>query len=507
MFKKVIKNTSLMSSGVLTSRILGYIRDIILAYFFGASAVLEAFLVAFRLPNLFRSIFAEGFSDSVATPVLSEYHDDKSRLFELGNHVFSLFWVVLSVFTVLGVIFSRQLVGLIAFGWHADPVRFELAVSFTRITFVYLLMIGVSSNITSILYVRRLFFVPAFNPVFLNVTFIPGVIFFTKYFPTYILVFCVLVAGLLEVIFPLIFLKREGFFFKFDIKAALRDSQILRMFKLFLPRVWSSINYQLSVFVDTILSSWIAVVGTGGVAALYYANRFIQLPFALVALSLAQVVVVDFSIYHKDGKIEEFKKLFIFSFQSVLLLIIPVSMLYVFLSRAIIDVFYCRGAFGPDLIVPTADFLLYCSLGLTLACLNKLMTTCFYALKDTATPAKATTVTLLVNTAASIALMFPLKVGGIGLGTSIAGLVNFVILYKALVKQVGSFDWQDTREQLFKILSLSLIMALAAEVVWFYLPYNRYVRLSAALLSALVIFIAAGRLWNLKPLDRLWKRD
>ncbi|MFA6282163.1 MAG: lipid II flippase MurJ, partial [Candidatus Omnitrophota bacterium] len=174
MFKKVIKHVSTMTIGTLVSRVLGFIRDILMAKFFGTSDVFEAFLVAFRLPNIFRSIFAEGFTDSVATPVLSEYHSEKEKMFEAGRHLICIFSIILAVFTIFGIFFSKQLVMLTAPGYISNLYKFNLAVSFTRITFFYLLLIGLSSVMISILYSLKKFIVPAYNPVFLNITFIPG---------------------------------------------------------------------------------------------------------------------------------------------------------------------------------------------------------------------------------------------------------------------------------------------------------------------------------------------
>ena len=216
MLKKVIKNTSTLGLGTLSSRVLGFVRDILIASFFGTSAILEAFIVAFRLPNIFRSVFAEGFSYSVATPVLSEHHENKEKIFEIGEHLISLFIVVLFFATLLGIIFAKQLVILAAPGFIANSYKFNLAVSFTRITFVYLFLIGLSSSIISILYSLKKFFIPAINPVFLNISFIVGILFFSRLFENYILAICVVVAGISQLIFPLIFLRKEGFVFKFN---------------------------------------------------------------------------------------------------------------------------------------------------------------------------------------------------------------------------------------------------------------------------------------------------
>jgi putative peptidoglycan lipid II flippase len=503
MFKKVIKDTSTISIGTLVSRILGFIRDILLARFFGASAILEAFLVAFRLPNLFRSIFAEGFTDSVATPVLSEYNKDKTKVFAIGNSLLSISSVILTIFTAVGIIFSRQLVGMIAPGFGADPVRFELAVSFTRLTFAYLLLIGVSSIMTSMLYSLKKFFIPSINPVFLNVTFIPGVIFFSNYFKTYILVYCVLAAGILEVAFPLFSLKRAGFDFKFGLKKALADPVVKRMFKLFIPRVGTSIVYQLNVFVDTIFSSMIGVVGLGGVAAVYYANRLVQFPFALIALSLSQVAVVDLSGYHNEGDIEAFKKLFVFSFQNIIFFIIPISAFFIFLANPVIDVLFRRGEFDAASLAATSSVLFFYSFGLFFFCGVKLLTTCFYSLKDTATPAKIMAISLLVNIVCVVILMYPLKIGGVALGTSIASVVTFILHYVELEKRIGKINWQDTREQLIKIIVISVILGVVCRLLWNTLSGTKYFKMFIILSVSIPGFIIAGWFSGIKHIHYL----
>ena len=454
MFKKVIKNTSLISLGTLSSRILGFIRDVLIARFFGTSDILEAFLVAFRLPNIFRSVFAEGFTDSVATPVLSEYSHDREKLYRVGNHLLCIFFIVLSLATFLGIIFSKYLVMVFAPGYISNLYKFNLAVSFTRITFFYLLLIGVSSAAIAILYALKKFFVPAFNPIFLNITFIPGILFFSSSFKNYILVICVIVAGVLEVIFPFISLAREGFRPKIftkgiysNFKDALGDTAILRMLRLFLPRVWSSIIYHLNVFLDTVFASFTQITGPGALAGIYYANRLIQFPFALIALAIAPVIIVDFSGYHKTGNIVAFKKLFVFSFQNIIFFIIPISFIFIFMPEGIVDTLFRRGEFSYESMRTTSSILFFYSFGLFFFCAIKLLVTSFYSLKDTITPAKTATFSLLVNGISSAILMFPLKIGGVALGTTLAAIFNFILLYYFLVKKIGKIGRASCRER------------------------------------------------------------
>ena len=489
-----------MTTGTLVSRILGFIRDILMAKFFGTSDVFEAFLVSFRLPNIFRSIFAEGFTDSVATPVLSEYHSEKEKIFETGQHLICIFSIILAIFTIIGIVFSRQLVMLTAPGYISNLYKFNLAVSFTRITFFYLLLIGLSSVMISLLYSLKKFIVPAYNPVFLNVTFIPGILFFNGYFKNYILVICVIVAGILEFLFPLFALKGEGFHFQFKIKEAIADPVLKRMFKLFLPRIWSSIVYQLNVFVDTIYASFSQITGVGALAAINYSTRLIQLPFALIVLSITPVVVVDFSKYHKDGNMEDFKKLLVFSLQNIIFFVVPIMIMFLFLPQAIVDVLFKRGEFDASSLQITSSAFFYYSFGIIFMCVNRLLVTSFYALKDTRIPAKTATVGLIMNIILNTILMFPLKVGGLALATSISSVATFILLYRYLIKRIGKIQWADTKEQAIKVFLISILMAVISSLLWSNMPYNKYIKGLTIVVASTTMFISLGLIFKLKQL-------
>ncbi|MFO8053092.1 MAG: lipid II flippase MurJ, partial [Candidatus Omnitrophota bacterium] len=276
MFKQIAKNTTLMGSGTLLSRIFGFVRDVLIASFFGTSAGLEAFLVSFRIPNLFRSIFAEGFSDSVATPVLSSYRKDKEKILEIGQDLICVLSFFLLLFTLFGVIFAKYFVMMVAPGFITQAYKFNLAVSFSQITFFYLFLIGLTSNFISILYAYKKFFIPAISPVFLNICFIGGILLFGRMLGIKVLVFSVLAGGACQLLFAFSAVYRRGFRFKFNLVKALGNSQVIKMFKLFVGRLFSSLIYHLSVLVDTVFSSLTFIVGQGALASIYYANRLIQ---------------------------------------------------------------------------------------------------------------------------------------------------------------------------------------------------------------------------------------
>jgi len=505
MFKKVIKDTSILGLGTFISRVLGFIRDILLAKFFGTSSIFEAFIVAFRLPNLFRSMFAEGFADSVATPVLSGYQKDKFKIFEIGNYLISLFLIILFIFTLLGIVFSKYLVLIIAPGFINQAYKYSLAVSFTRLTFIYLFLIGLSTNITSVLYSLKKFFIPAVTPAFLNISFIVGILFFSRFFEKYILVICVLVAGLLQIIFPLISLKREGFHLRFSFYKSFKDMVIIKMLKLFIPRIWSSIIYHLSVFVDTIFSSLTHIVGQGALAAIYYANRLIQFPLALIALSISRVAIVDLSGYYQEGNIDGFKRLLVFSFQNIIFFVIPISVIFIFLPQGIIDVLFTRGEFDLSSLSITSSVLFFYSFGLFFFCAIKLLVNSFYSLKDTFTPAKTATVSLIVNIILSAILMFPLKVGGVALGSSLAAILNFLLLYQNLIKKIGHIQWGDTKAQFIKVIILSLIIGFISRSLWSVLFLHRYFKMLIILVFIFIIFVTGSSIMGLKQMDYIKK--
>jgi putative peptidoglycan lipid II flippase len=505
-FKKVIRNTSLSSTGTLISRCLGFIRDIILANFFGTLPILEAFLVAFRLPNLFRSIFGEGFADSIAVPILAEYQKDKNRIFGISNNLISLLFIVLSAATLLGVIFSKYLVMLIAPGFLAEPDKFHLAVSFTRVTFFYLLLIGLSVNISAILYSLKKFFIPSVTPAFLNVSFIVGIIFFSRFFENYILVICVVVAGFIQIIFPYVFLKKEGFSLKINFKNPLKDTEIIRMLKLFPPRIWSSVVYHLSVVLDTIFCSFTSIVGQGALVAVHYANRLIQFPLALIVIPISRVIIVDLSSYHKDGNMKDFKKLFVFSFQNIVFFIIPVAIIYLFLSESITDVIFKRGEFNIYSLEITSLVVFCYSFGLFFFCGIKLLVNTFYALKDTFIPAKTTAICLLINGILSAILMFPFKVGGVALGSSLAAMVNCLLLYRALVKKIGKIEWEDSMSQFIKVLMLSIISGASSRILWEVMVFSKYLKILIVIGFILSIFIIGGSILRIKQINYVIKR-
>ena len=504
MFKKILKDSGLVSLGTLVSRISGLVRVIMMAGFFGTSAALEAFIVAFRLPNLFRSVLGEGFRDAVAVPMLSEHHRNEKRFNQLANNLLAISGVLLIAVSVVGAILSRPLVAITAPGFLADREKFELTVSFTRITFFYLFFIGIAVDLDSILSAMQRFFVPAGNPAFLNLSFIVGMLALAGSMKYYALIAGVMLGGIAQVVFPLFALRRAKFKIKLEPKKAFHDPEIKQMGALFAPRVGSSVVYQLNVMVDTIFSSLSQIVGSGALAAITYASTLIQFPLAMVALPLSRVTIVDFARYRSDGNFADFKKLLVFSLDGVVLLIVPVTFVFLFIPDAIIDVIFRRGAFSShDLTVTASVFACY-ALGLLFFCISKLLSSAFYALQETAVPLKSAAWALGINFVLGGVLMFPLKISGVALASSVSGGYSMWYLYKKLVKRLGPLDLSGTRELFFKSCIIGLAMGLAARFAWVFTHgFNRYLAIALVCLVDCAIFAAGLFIFKFKQTQAL----
>ncbi|MDD4294793.1 MAG: murein biosynthesis integral membrane protein MurJ [Candidatus Omnitrophica bacterium] len=505
-FKKIIRNTSYTSIGIFISRILGVVRDIFIANFFGASFILESFLVAFRLPNVFRSILGEGFSDIVVLPVLAEYKNNRERMYELARRLIVILSVVLFVVSALGVLLSRYMVFIIAPGFVADIEKFNLAVLFTRLMFFYLFFIGIASTLNAVLNSVKRFFVPAISGAILNLSFIIGILFFHKSLENWILVICVMTAGVLQMLLPLCFLRKQiirGM--ARDSKGIFKDPDIRRISKLFIPRIWGSAIYQLSVFVDTVLCSFTMIVGPGAIAFIHYVNRFVQLPLAFIAVAISRVTMVDLSFYHKEDDLDKFKELLIFSVENVIFMVLPVTVFYIVFSKLIISVVFEHGAFSALYTAITAKVLISYSFGILFFCLIKIFVNAFYSLKDTMTPVKTSLVSLVFNIVLSGILIFVMGVSGVAVGSSIAALLNCYLLYKCLKIKIGSLDTGYIVYRFTKIFFLSIVAVLIPKFISIFLPANRYWLLVLVLLQISILFFAGGLLLRIKQVEYLKK--
>lgn len=492
-FKNLIKHTLIISSGTFVSRILGFLRDIVIARFFGTAYLIEAFMVAFRLPNMFRSLLGEGAVDSVVIPVISGHKKDESFR-RVGGNLILFSFTILSIVVFFGIVFAKFIVMIIAPGFLSNPEKFQLTVRITRIIFSYLLFIGLSANLSGILYARGKYFVPSFSPIILNVVVIAGLFFVVgleELVSVYILSYFVILAGFLQFLWNLIAAKKY-FKFKFNFKKAFHDSAIKKMVKLSVPRIWAVAVYHINVFVDTFLASFSFLAGYGAIAAIYYSNRLIQFPLALFSLGISRAALPKLSSLNAEKNTAEFKQTLNFSLKSLSFFILPFSVLFLTLSEPIIEVVFKRGEFDSYSVSITSLAFFFYSLGVFFFSAVRLLISTFYSLKDTKTPAKVATLALGLNVVLSVVLMQFLKVGGLAFASSLSSMIAFFTLLNILQKRLGKLDrgvWIETG----KALIASLVMGLGAAYLWAYFKNTDIIlRLLFSMIgSGLIFFITA----------------
>jgi putative peptidoglycan lipid II flippase len=436
--KTLLKQGSIVSMGVLSSRVLGFFRDVLLAHFLGTGLVAEAFLVAQRIPNLFRDLVGEGAANAAIVPVVSQYQEKntKEEWLTLVNVIMAWGAIILGIITLLGVIFAGAVVSLMAPGFTQDPIKYALTVDLTRIMFPYLILIALTAFQTGILYSLRSFFAPAFGPCLLNIVMILSV-WVAVYFSldlAYVLSAGVLLGGVLQFGAQWLALRRHGVFWRWP--KSLNHEGAKKVLKLLLPRLWGSGVYQVNIIVDTFCASLSGIVGLGGIAALYYANRIILFPLGVFGYAAASVSLPSLSRIAASGDMEKFKTTVLFAMRNLTLVLVVFAVFFLCCSQWIIHIIFERGAFDAYSAKITGEVLFYSALGLPFYGLSRILASAFYALHDTKAPVKAAAMCLGINIVLNLILMFPLKVGGIALASSIASMANTWMLWTQLNRKL-----------------------------------------------------------------------
>ena len=500
----IVRTTSVLSLGTLSSRALGFIRDVILAKFLGTSFRADAFFVAFRIPNLFRDILGEGGMNSSVVPVIAEYaQKEKKDLMAFLNAVFVLLLMALSLLTLLGIVFAPVVVRLIAPGFMEDPAKLKLTIQLTRIMFPYLILIGLTAYGMGVLFVFRSFVVPAFSPCLLNLSIIASA--FVSLAVPVDQVFClavgVLVGGVLQLGAHVTPVLSQGVRLQFP--GTVNHPGVKKVGRLILPRLFGSGVYQLSVFVDTFCASLSSVVGTGGISAIYYANRVLQFPMSIFGVAVASAILPTLSGFAAKSDLEEFRRTLGFALKSILFVMVPISVFLVLFSTPIIRLLFERGAFDAYSTAITSQALLFFALGLFGFAASKVLVTAFHSLQDTATPAKVAALCLLVNVALNFILMKPLKVGGIALASAISSGINFFVLFSVLGGRLKGFS-DGLLEYGSKVFLASITMGTACYLLWQSLPaVPELARLFVVAIAGVAVFFQMCAVFKVHQAQRI----
>lgn len=510
--KKLLKSTGLIGIATTTSRVLGFIRDIFIARMFGTGIFAEAFFVAFRIPNMLRDMVGEGAVNAAIVPVLTEYSHTKSReeYWEAARVILNLMLTVLVTLSVLGVMFAPVLVRLIAPGFLSSPEKFNTAVLLTRFLFPYILLLGMVAYSKGVLNSLHYFTTPAFAPVVLNATMILALLVLCPVIGVKGLIVGVLLGGIFEVLMQIKPLASRGL--RLGGSFHLRHPVAKRIGKLLLPRALGTAVYQLSVFIDTILASLSGIVGVGGIAALYYSNRLVQLPLAIFGISLATAALPKMTKEVALNDMDGLKRTISFSLRTVFTVMLPAAVGLMILSGPIIRILFQRGEFTTYSTAITSNALIFYSVGLFAYAGIKILVGAYYSMGDTRTPVRTASISLGVNLVLNLALMWPLKVGGLALATSIAASTNFVILYIILKKRIGDIGTSRIVSSFLKTVFASLIMGVFTVLfsLWVFKitgpsGIKAALGLLAIILTSGLVYIVSAYLVGLEGVRRMWE--
>ena len=427
----LLKALATVSGMTLLSRILGFVRDFVIARTFGAGILTDAFFVAFKLPNLLRRLFAEGAFSQAFVPVLGEYKNKFGEVEtkRLVDHVATLLFLALLVVTLLGMAAAPLLVYISAPGFAADAEKFALTVELTRITFPYILFMSLVALAGGVLNTWSRFAVPAFTPVLLNLSFIGMALFAAPYFepPIMVLGWAVFLGGLLQLAFQIPHLKRIGMLPRFSINW--KDEGVRRILKLMAPAVLGVSVAQISLLINTIFASFL---GTGSVSWLYYADRLMEFPAGMLGAALGTILLPSLAKYHADAKHDEYSKLLDWGLRLTLLLAAPAALALAIIAVPLIATLFHHGAFTTVDVFKTRDALVAYSIGLLGLILVKVLAPGFYARQNVRTPVKIALLSLFVTQILNLSLIGWLQHAGLALSIGLAACLNAALLYRGL---------------------------------------------------------------------------
>jgi putative peptidoglycan lipid II flippase len=461
---RIAKAATTIGMGTLLSRIVGFLRDTVIANFFGAGMAADAFFVAFRIPNLWRRLVGEGSLTISFIPVYTEYLTQKSEeeTRKVTHIAFTMAGVILSILTLLGILFSPILIRIIAPGFIQIPEKFQLTVTLNQIIFPYLFFIGLFALCMGILNSQRHFFAPAIAPIFLNISIIVSVFLFYHTFkiPVMTLALGVLAGGVIQFLFQIPFLWKRRVTFRFNFN--FRHPAIKRMGLLMVPGLIGTAVYQINVFIDTIFASFLP---SGSVSYLFFADRLMEFPLGIFAIAIGMASLPSLSGLASQGKTEEFKETLSFAFRLVSFISVPAMVGLIALKTPIVNLLFQRGLFDYSATEKTAFALLFYSVGLWAIAGARTIVPAFYSLQDTWTPLKIALICLGANILFIGILISPLKHGGLALATSLSSTLNLILLFWKLNSKLGKIDMGKNIKSLLRDVFCSLPMGLAAYLI------------------------------------------
>ena len=431
----LLRALATVGSMTFISRILGFVRDTLIARIFGAGLMTDAFFVAFKIPNLLRRLFAEGAFSQAFVPVLSEYKNQRSldETHALVNNVGSLLLIALLLVTIVGVIAAPIIVAISAPNYVGQADKFGITVDLLRITFPYIFFISMASLAGAVLNSYQRFFVQAFTPVWLNISFIVAALFFAHYFerPIMVLAWAVFVGGVLQLAYQIPYLIKIGFIPRFRWNP--QDEGARRILRLMGPAIFGVSIAQISLLINTIFATYLV---TGSVSWLYYADRLMEFPTGILGVALGTILLPSLSRSVADKDTVEYSKLMDWGLRLTFILAAPAAVALVVLSAQLVICLFHYGKFNPHDVLMTQQALIAYSLGLLGLILVKVLAPGFYARQNIKTPVKIAIFTLASTQLMNLIFYWvtDLKHAGLALSIGLGACLNAGLLFYHLRK-------------------------------------------------------------------------
>src|SRR5690554_1663010 len=433
------KAPSLLRSGMVVSimtmlsRVLGMVRDVVVAAYFGSKSEADAFFIAFKIPNFLRRLFAEGAFAQAFVPVLSEYRTryTLAEVQNLVNRVTGTLGITLAGITLLGVAGAPVLITLFAPGFYGETEKLELATQMLRITFPYLFLISLTALCGAILNSYGRFAVPAFTPVLLNLCMIGATIFMTPYFdqPILALAWGVFIAGVVQLLFQLPFLAQIRLL---PIPRPDRKHEgVRRIMTLMIPALFGVSVSQINLLLDTVLASFLQ---TGSISWLYYADRLSELPLGAFGIAIGTVILPALSRQHASDDPKAFSATIDWALRMVLLVGVPAALALGILAEPLIATLFHYGQMTGEDVRQSAGALQAYSLGVLTFMLIKVLAPGFFARQDMKTPVRIAVICMVANMVMNLILIWPLQHVGLALATSLSSMLNTGLLLWGLHK-------------------------------------------------------------------------
>jgi putative peptidoglycan lipid II flippase len=517
MTSRLARSAGLISVATMASRLLGVARETVLAATFGASAQMDAYNVAFRIPNLLRDLFAEGAMTAAFVPTFTRTLTNRSKeeAWRLGNLVMNAVVLMTGVLVILGILFAGPITRVIAPEFARVPGKLELTAQLTRVMLPFLPMIAVAVAAMGMLNALHRFFIPSLSPAMFNVATIACALGLAPLMPRIgqppILAIAIgtLLGGVGQIVLQWPLLRREGF--RYQPIVNFRDTELREVLKLMVPGALGLGAVQINVLVNTYLAS---SQQEGAVSWLGYAFRLMYLPIGLFGVSIATASLPDISRHAVAADLASIRRAVSRGLRMILMLNVPATLGLIALAEPIVSLLYERNRFGPADTVATAAALMFYAPGLLGYSAVKIASPTFYSLRDSRTPVIVSALSVAVNLSLNLALIRVLGYSGLALGTALAAIFNAGVLLWLLHRRLGGLDGRPVAIAAVKIGIASVLMAVAARVCWQWtlqaLPGSgelvRMVRVFTAIGVGLIVLAAVARLLGVEEFNEASRR-